>query len=70
MSLQELQQEVSRLSTEDRARLRAHLNALEVFADPQAMETWTETNRATAAGAVISRDEALARLQAAGRQVG
>lgn len=69
MSLQELQQEVARLSPEDRARLRAHLDSLELFSDSKVMEEWTQTNRAAEAGAVVSRDEAIARLQAAGKQV-
>ena len=70
MSLQELQQEVARLSPENRARLRAHLDSLEIFSDAKVMEEWTQTNRAAAAGSVVSRDEAMARLRAAGKEVG
>lgn len=70
MSMQEPQKEVARLSPEERATLRAHLDSLEIFSDSKAMEEWTQTNRAAAAGAVVSRDEAIARLQAAGKQVG
>lgn len=69
MSLQELQEEVSRLSREDRAKLRAHLDALETFSDPRVMEEWTQTNRIASAGGVVSREEAIARLQAAGKQI-
>lgn len=69
MSLQELQEEAARLSREDRARLRAHLDSLEVFADPQLMEKWTRANRAAEEGQVVSRDEAIARLKAAGKQI-
>jgi hypothetical protein len=68
MSLQELQNEVTQLSPEDRARLRAHLESLEVFSDSKVMEEWTQTNRAAEAGAVVSRDEAIARLQPVGKQ--
>lgn len=69
MSLQELQNEVARFSPENRAKLRVHLDSLEVFSDSKVMEEWTQTNRAAEAGAVVSRDEAIARLQAAGKQV-
>ena len=69
MNLQELQDEVARLSPEDRARLRAHLDSLEIFSDPKVMEEWTRHNRAAAAGAVVSRDEAMARLKAAGKRL-
>ncbi|MEP6672214.1 MAG: hypothetical protein ABJF10_23830 [Chthoniobacter sp.] len=69
MSLQELQDAVTRLSPEDRAKLRAHLDSLEVFSNPEVMEEWTHHNRAAAAGAVVSRHEAIARLKAAGKQL-
>ena len=69
MSLQELQQEVARLSREDRAKLREHLDALETMSDPTVMEQWTENNRTAEAGAVVSRAEAIARLRAAGKTV-
>jgi hypothetical protein len=69
MSLQELQQEVARLSPEDRAKLRAHLDALETFCDPKVMEDWTFQNRAAETGNVVSRDTVIARLKAAGKQL-
>jgi hypothetical protein len=69
MSLQEIQDEVARLSPEDRARLRSHLDALETISDPDIMEEWTRNNRAAAEGAVLSRDEVIARLQNAGKRV-
>jgi hypothetical protein len=69
MSLQELQEEVARLSPEDRAKLRAHLDSLETFSNPKVMEEWTHQNRAAAAGAVVSREEAIARLKSAGKQL-
>jgi hypothetical protein len=64
MSLQDIQDEVSRLSPEDLAQLRAHLDTLETLADTKVMEEWTENNRAAMAGAVVSREEAIARLRA------
>ncbi|EDY21130.1 hypothetical protein CfE428DRAFT_1423 [Chthoniobacter flavus Ellin428] len=69
MSLQELQEEIARLSPEDRAKLRAHMDSLDIFSDPQAMREWTLANRAAAAGAVVSRDEAIAKLKAGGRHL-
>jgi hypothetical protein len=69
MSLKELQDEVARLSPEDRARLRVHLDSLDVFSDSKAMEEWTLQNRAAEAGAVVSRDDAIVRLKAAGKQL-
>jgi hypothetical protein len=69
MSLQELKDEVARLSPEDRARLRAHLDALETLSDGKVMEEWTRQNRSALAGNVVSRDEAVARLKAAGKEV-
>jgi hypothetical protein len=68
MSLKELQDEVARLSPEDRAKLRAHLDSLDVFSDPKVKEDWTRQNRAAAAGAVVPREEAIARLKAARKQ--
>lgn len=70
MSVQELQSEVARLPAEERARLRDYLDALEIFSDAKAMEEWTKTNRAAAAGAVVSREGAMARLRAAGKRLG
>jgi hypothetical protein len=69
MSLQELQEEAARLSREDRAKLRAHLDSLDIFSDPQLMENWTQANRAAESGAVVSREEAIARLRAAGKHL-
>ncbi len=69
MSLQEIQDEVARLSPEDRARLRSHLDSLEIFSDPKVMEEWTYQNRAAETGAVIPREDAIARLKAAGKQL-
>jgi len=69
MSLQELQNEVARLSAAERAKLRAHLDALETLSDPKVMEEWTHQNRAAEAGKVISRGAAIARLKAAGKQL-
>ena len=70
MSLQELQREVAQLSTEERAKLREHLNRLDFLHQPEVMEEWTRNNRAAAAGGVVSREEAIARLEAAGKQLG
>ena len=67
MSLPELQSQVAQLTAEERAKLRAQLDGLDFFSDPGAMEEITRNNRAAEAGAVVSRDEALARLQAAGK---
>ena len=69
MSLQELQEEIARLSPADRAKLRAHMDSLDVFSNPPVMREWTLANRAAATGAVVSRDEAIARLRAAGKQI-
>ena len=67
MSLLELQTQVAQLSVEERAKLRAQLDGLDFFSDPAAVEEITRNNRAAEAGAVVSRDEALARLKAAGK---
>jgi hypothetical protein len=67
MTLQELRDEVSRLSREDRARLRAHLDSLDVFSDPVVMEEWTRANRAAEAGGIVSREDAIERLRTAGK---
>jgi len=69
MSLQEIQNEIARLSVEDRAALRRHLDELDSFADQKLMEEWTHNNRAAEAGTVVSREQAIARLRAAGKQV-
>jgi hypothetical protein len=69
MSLQELKDEAARLSPEDRVRLKAHLDALETLSDPKVMEEWTHQNRAAVAGNVVSRDEVMSRLKAAGKHV-
>ena len=63
MSLQEIQKEIERLSPADRAKLRAHLDQLDVFADPEVMQEWTESNRQARAGRVHSREEVMAALQ-------
>ena len=69
MSLQEIQKEVAQLSAEERAALRRHLDQLNFFSDPKMMEEWTGNNRAAEAGGVIPREEAIARLQAAGKNL-
>ena len=69
MSLQEIQKEVAQLSAEERAALRRHLDQLDFFSDPKVMEEWTRNNRAAEAGAIVSRKEAIARLQAANLQL-
>ena len=69
MSLQEIQKEIAQLSAEERAALRRHLDDLEFFSDPKVMEEWTRNNRGAETGSVVPREEALARLKAAGKQV-
>ena len=69
MSFHEIQNEVAQLSTEERAKLRRQLDELEYFSDDKLMEEWTRHNRAAEAGAVVSREEAISRLKAAGREV-
>lgn len=69
MSLQEIQKEVAQLSAEERAALRRHLDQLDIFSDAKVMEEWTQHNRAAEAGAIVSREQAIARLQATGKQV-
>ena len=69
MSLQEIQKEVAQLSAEERATLRQHLDRLDFFSDPKVMEEWMRNNRAAKAGAIVSREQALARLKAAGKQI-
>jgi len=63
MSLQEIQQAVSRLSAQDRAKLRAHIDQLDFFSDPEVMRELTESNRQARAGRVHSREEVAAALQ-------
>jgi hypothetical protein len=65
MSLQEIQDEVARLSPEDRAKLRAHLDHLELFSNPAVMQELTESNRQARAGRVHSREEVIAAIQKA-----
>jgi hypothetical protein len=69
MSLKEIQKEVAQLSAADRAALRRHLDELEFFSDAKVMEEWTGNNRDADDGRTVSRDEALARLKAAGKQL-
>ncbi len=69
MSLQEIQKEIAQLSPEDRARLRAQLDQLDIFADPEAMKEWTESNRQARAGRVHSREEVVSALQKADQQL-
>ena len=66
MNLQEIENEIEQLSIEERAKLRRHL---EFFGDPDIMEELTRNNRVAAAGRVVSREEVLARLKAAGKYV-
>lgn len=69
MSLQEIEKEVAQLSPEDRATLRRHLDQSNSFSDAKVMEEWTRNNRAVETGAVVSCEEAIARLKAAGKQL-
>ena len=68
VSLQEIQKEIAQLSTGERAEVRRQLDQLDFFSDEKMMEEWTRHNRAAEAGEVVSREQAIARLQAAGRQ--
>lgn len=63
MSLQEIQQEIARLSPEDRTKVRAQLDFLDAFADPAVMRELTESNREARAGRVHSREEVIAAAQ-------
>ena len=69
MSLLELQQEIAQLSSEDRERLRRHLDHLDFFSDPEVMEELTLSNREARAGRVHTREEVIAALKKAGKQV-
>ena len=67
MSLQEIQQAASRLSAEDRAKLRAHLDQIDIFSNPEVMRELTESNRQARTGQVHSREEVEAALRSADR---
>jgi hypothetical protein len=69
MSLQEIQKEIAQLSAEERDALRRHLDQLALFSDDKVMEEWTRNNRDAEAGAVVSREQAVAQLKAAGKQL-
>ncbi len=69
MSLQEIQREIAQLSPEDLAKLRAHLDQLDIFAHPEVMQEWTESNREARAGRVHSREEVILALQKAGQPI-
>jgi hypothetical protein len=71
MNLQKLQEEIARLSLEDRARLRSYIDSLAVPApSPKAAPKPSHANRAAHAGAALSRAAALDRLKAARKPTG
>lgn len=71
MNLQKLQEEIARLSPEDRAKLRTYIDSLAIPSPPpKAAPKLSHANRAAHAGAAVSRAAALERLKAARRPNG